>query len=171
MTEDDFMFEDEQPDNALNDLFKDWTGDSIPVDGEEQEVTVVGVFEHRILEEDHQSESVVVVRDDNERTVLIVIGRFEAAAISVALEGRATDRPLPHDLLNNIITKLGGTVTRVLIDDLCNGTFYAKVSIQANKSEIVVDSRPSDAIALALRTKSPVFMAEHILRSVGFKVQ
>jgi bifunctional DNase/RNase len=169
VTEDEFKFGDDLPDDFLNNPFGDRPEDSVPEDGEEHEVSVAGVYEHRVRDEDHQSEFVVLVRDNKQRTVLIVIGRFEAMAISLALEGHSADRPLTHDLLNNVINKLGGVVSRILIDDLWNGTYYAKVTILAKGTEFVIDSRPSDAIALALRAKSPIYMAEHILRAVGLK--
>lgn len=169
MTEDEFKFGDDLPDDFLNNPFGDRPDDSVPEDGEEHEVTVAGVYEHLIREEDHQSEFVVLVRDNNQRSVPIIIGRFEAFAIILAVDGRSADRPLTHDLLNNVINKLGGLVSRILIDDMWNGTYYAKVTILAKGTEFVIDSRPSDAIALALRAKSPIYMAEHILRAVGLK--
>lgn len=166
MTEDDFNF-DEDPDDFLKNPFGDRPDDGIPEEGEEKEITVLGVFEHPPQEEEPQQEFVVLVRDAQQRTVFIVIGRFEAMAISLALEGYNPDRPLTHDLLNNVINKLGGTVSRILIDDLWNGTYYAKITINVRGEDIIIDSRPSDAIALALRCKAPMFMAEHILKTVG----
>ena len=162
MTEDEFKFGDDQPDDFLDNSYG-----MNPEDNEEKEVRVVGVYEHKVSEEDHQSEYVVLVRDKKERTVLIVIGRFEAMAISLVLEGHTADRPLTHDLLNNVITKLGGKIERILIDDLWNSTYYAKISIATDGKQVEIDSRPSDAIALALRAKAPIFMAEHVLQTAG----
>ena len=169
MTEDDFKFNSEDPDDFLKNPFEDDSDSDVPEDGEEKEVTVVGVFAHRPQEDEPQQEYVVLVRDSVQRTVVIVIGHFEAMAISLALEGHNPDRPATHDLLNNVISKLGGIIKRILIDDLWNGTYYAKITIEVNGSELLIDSRPSDAIALALRSKSPIFMAESILRTVGMR--
>lgn len=163
MSEDEFKFDDNQSDDFLNNPF-----DGNP-DDEEKEIRVLGVYEQRMYEESQQSEYVILVRDQKERTVPIVIGRSEAMAISIALEGHSADRPLTHDLLNNVISKLGGKVERILIDDLWNSTYYAKISITADNRQLEIDSRPSDAIALALRAKAPIFMAEHVLESAGLK--
>ena len=99
--------------------------------------------------------------------MLIWIGRFEALAISLALEGASADRPLTHDLLNNIVNKMDGTVERILIDDLWNNTYYAKITIAHNGKTIEIDSRPSDAIALSLRAKAPIFMIESVLEKAA----
>jgi uncharacterized protein len=137
------------------------------VDEREALVTVAGVYEHRAGPEDSAPDFVVLVRDETGRTVVIVIGRFEAMAISLALEGQSADRPLTHDLLNSIIQRMGGTVERILIDDLWNGTYYAKISVNSGRALLSVDSRPSDAIALALRAKAPIFMLESVLEKAS----
>ncbi|MCX6344440.1 MAG: bifunctional nuclease family protein [Armatimonadetes bacterium] len=93
----------------------------------------------------------------------------EAMAISLALEGAAADRPITHDLLLNAINKLGGTVEHILIDDLWNNTYYAKVSVASNGKIIDIDSRPSDAIALSLRAKAPIYMIEGVLEKAAVK--
>jgi hypothetical protein len=103
------------------------------------------------------------------RAVPIWIGRFEAMAISLALEGTTADRPLPYDMFHNIINKMGGTVDRILIDDLWNKTYYAKISISYDSKSLDADSRPSDAIALALRAKAPIYMAEAVLEKAAVK--
>ncbi len=136
-------------------------------DEREALVTVAGVYEHRASPEDPAPDFLVLVRDELGRTVVIVIGRFEAMAISLALEGQNADRPLTHDLLNSIIQRMGGTVERILIDDLWNGTYYAKISVNSGKALLTVDSRPSDAIALALRAKAPIFMLESVLEKAS----
>lgn len=128
-----------------------------------KEVTVAGVYEHRDQANSQPVAFFVLLRDALGRSVVIWIGRFEAASISLALEGATADRPLPHDLLNSIIGRMGGTIEQILIDDLWNNTYYAKISIVADSKTIDIDSRPSDAIALALRAKSPIYMAESVL--------
>lgn len=160
----DFGFEDEeQPEGPPWD---ETGGGERPMhdgsDMEIKEVHVVGVYEH-VEQGNGAPTTFVLLRDANERSVLIVIGKFEAMAISLALEGHSADRPLPYDLLNNIVQKIGGTVERIVIDDLWNLTYYAKVSINFDGKVLDVDSRPSDAIALGLRAKAPIFMAESVL--------
>lgn len=168
MAEDDFKFDNEDPEDFLNNPLGDGS-DGDPENDVEKEVSVVGVFEHRPVEDEPMQEFVVLVRDNQRRTVVIVIGRFEAVAISLALEGVNPDRPLTHDLLNNVIERLGGKINHILIDDLWNGTYYAKITIETGKNEVIVDSRPSDAIALALRSKAPIYMKEKILFSAGMQ--
>jgi bifunctional DNase/RNase len=104
---------------------------------------------------------------DGVRKLPILIGPFEAAAISFALNDEQPDRPLTHDLLRNMVERLGGEVTQVLIDDMWSGTFYAKVFVRHQREDIMFDARPSDAIALAVRTGAPVFVAEGILEHHG----
>ena len=98
---------------------------------------------------------------------MIWIGKFEAYAISLALEGASADRPITHDLLNNVVNKMGGNVERILIDDLWNDTYYAKVTIAYDSKSLDIDSRPSDAIALGLRAKAPMYMVEGVLEKAS----
>jgi hypothetical protein len=157
--------EEEKPD----DLLKNPLGDEdAPKEGDEdlgeKEVSVAGVFEQHDQEGAQPSAYVVLLRDVQGRSVPIWIGRFEAMAISLALEGTTADRPLPYDMFNNVIAKMGGHIDRILIDDLWNNTYYAKISISMDGKSVDVDSRPSDAIAMSLRAKSPIFIAESVLR-------
>ncbi|HAY14996.1 MAG TPA: bifunctional nuclease family protein [Fimbriimonadaceae bacterium] len=108
-----------------------------------------------------------VMLSDGVRKLPILIGPFEAAAISFALNDEQPDRPLTHDLLRNMVERLGGEVTQVLIDDMWSGTFYAKVFVRHQREDVMFDARPSDAIALAVRTGAPVFVAEGILEHHG----
>lgn len=141
---------------------------------EEREVEVVGLYEHR-REGAGRPEAFVRLRDAHDsrgRSVFILIGQYEAYAIAIALEGVAGSnegppRPLTHDLLKTIMDKLGGRVEKILIDDLWNDTYYAKISITVDGKAVQVDSRPSDAIALALRAKAPIFMAEWVLEQAA----
>ena len=156
---------EERPD----DLFKnplDEGADAEQNQGE-REVTVAGVFEQQDKGDAQPSAYVVLLRDSMHRSVPIWIGRFEAIAISLALEGSTADRPLPYDMIGNVITKMGGTVERILIDDLWNNTYYAKISIAYDGRTLDIDSRPSDAIALGLRVKSPIYMAESVLQKAA----
>ena len=107
---------------------------------------------------------VVILRDAEDKNFLpIWVGVFEANAIALQLEGITTPRPLTHDLLKETISLLGAVVDRVVITRLHENTFYAEIHLIAGGRPVVVDSRPSDAIALALRTSSPVFVEEEVL--------
>jgi bifunctional DNase/RNase len=105
----------------------------------------------------------VQLQDDEGRDLTISIGPFEAMAISLVLEGTTLDRPMTHDLLKMAIERMGGSVDRVLIDDLWNATYYAKLYIKTKTAEFEVDSRPSDAIALAVRFGCPIYVLDSIL--------
>ena len=107
---------------------------------------------------------VVVLRElDGERFLPIWIGPFEADAITIELQGVEVARPLTHDLLKSMITLLGAEVQRVMINDLNNDTFYARIVLDVDGDDIEVDSRPSDAIALAVRCSVPLLVADHVM--------
>jgi bifunctional DNase/RNase len=133
--------------------------------GRELEVRVTGVYER--IEHGQPRALLVQVRDNYGRTVPIVIGPFEAHAIVSALNDETPPRPMTHDLTRNILTRLGVSIDRVVIDDLWQGTFYAKIYLLHGDEEIEIDSRPSDAIALALRFRAPIYMAESVLEAEG----
>jgi len=136
-----------------------------PRDLDEKEVKVMGVYEH--LEQGMEPAAFVLLRDNRGRQVLIWIGRYEAYAISLALEGATPDRPMTHDLMKNLVDRLGGKMERIVIDDLWHETYYAKISVASNSHVVDIDSRPSDAIALALRAKAPIFVAESVLQQAA----
>ncbi len=170
MLADDFEFESEFPpdDNEFRNPFDE----GIPPaneDLDEKEVKVAGVFEQRDQTGLQPSAFVVLLRDAQGRAVPIWIGRFEAMAISLALEGTTADRPLPYDMFYNVITRMGATIDRILIDDLWNNTYYAKITISYDRKTLDADSRPSDAIALALRAKAPIYVAEAVLQKAGVR--
>ncbi|MEA2572178.1 MAG: uncharacterized protein QOI24_4179 [Acidobacteriota bacterium] len=112
---------------------------------------------------------IVVLKDDAEKFFLpIWVGIFEANAIALQLENVSTPRPMTHDLLRNFISELDARVTRVVINDLRDSTFFAQIRIIVNEGEtndrtLELDARPSDAIALALRTAAPIFVAQSVL--------
>jgi len=110
---------------------------------------------------------IVLKEKKGEKTLPIWIGLFEAQAIALALENVKPPRPLTHDLAKLLIEKLEGKVDRVVISDLVNNTFYARILIRRNGENLQVDSRPSDAIALALRLKVPIFIDEAVLNKVA----
>lgn len=111
---------------------------------------------------------VVILKDiDEERYLPIWIGPFEAEAITLELKQVELARPLTHDLLKSVITKMGGKVSHVLVDDLRDDTFYARIVLDNNGHRLEVDSRPSDAIALAVRTNAPIFVADSVMEQAG----
>lgn len=107
---------------------------------------------------------VVILRDSGDKSFLpIWVGVFEANAIALQLEGIKTPRPMTHDLLRETIGSLGATLERVVITKLEESTYFAELHLAVGERFIVVDSRPSDAIALALRTAAPLFVEESVL--------
>ena len=101
------------------------------------------------------------------RVLPIYIGGPEAAAIAYALEGVESPRPLTHDLLKTVLGELGATLVKVTVTDLVEHTFYAELDLQVGDRHHLVSSRPSDAIALAVRTGTPIFAAEKVLDEAG----
>ncbi|MCD6574367.1 bifunctional nuclease family protein [Candidatus Aerophobetes bacterium] len=110
---------------------------------------------------------IVLKEKEGDKTLPIWIGLFEAQSIALAMENIKPPRPLTHDLAKSLIEKLKGKVDRVVINDLRHNTFYAKIMIRQNGEDIQVDSRPSDAIALALRLGVPIFIEEEVLDKVA----
>ena len=100
---------------------------------------------------------------DGNRFLPIWIGHPEAAAILMKLQGAQTPRPMTHDLLNDMLEQLEAKCERVSVTELRDNTFYASITISVNGSEIEIDSRPSDAIALAVRCSAPIFAAEEVI--------
>lgn len=108
---------------------------------------------------------IVLLRDEEQSEMLpIWVGKPEASAISFALEGVTAPRPMTHDLMKSILDAVHAKVISVVISDLKDNTYYAKVHLSYGDSEYAIDSRPSDAIALALRTQAPIFANEDVLR-------
>ena len=129
-----------------------------PAAGGPQEVSVVGVFsdprgQHGVLLESKR---------DKQRRFLMVIGAAEATAIAVPLEHITPPRPLTHDLFLTLFGKLQVALSKVVITDLRNNTYYATLYLTVGGSPMELDSRPSDAIALAIRAKAPVFAEERV---------
>src|SRR5215218_5685820 len=100
---------------------------------------------------------------DGNRFLPIWIGHPEAAAILMKLQNAATPRPMTHDLVTDILGELGARVIQVAVTELRENTFYAQVTVQQDGSEYEVDSRPSDAIALAVRAEAPIFVADDVI--------
>ena len=107
---------------------------------------------------------IVVLKDEEDKFFLpIWVGIFEANAIALQLENVSTPRPMTHDLLRNMIAELDGQVTRIVINDLRDSTFFAQIRVTSGQRTLELDARPSDAIALALRTEAPIFVAQSVL--------
>ncbi len=109
----------------------------------------------------------ILKETDGEATLPIWIGLLEATAIASELEKVAFSRPMTHDLLRNLIALLGSRVERVEVVDLKENTFYALIHLMGPQGAMSVDSRPSDAIALALRSEAPIFVARRVLERAG----
>jgi bifunctional DNase/RNase len=115
---------------------------------------------------------VVILKDMKvDRYLFIWIANAEAYAIAMELQGTTAPRPLTHDLLKSVITELGGTMTNIMISDLVDDIFYARLVIDANGRHVEVDSRPSDAIALAVRAKVPIYVSESVLERAGVTLE
>ena len=110
---------------------------------------------------------VMLKEKDSVRYLPIWIGHFEADAIAIPMQNVAVTRPLTHDLLRAAIDTLGAKLEHVLIHDLAEETFYAKIVLTQDGKSLEVDARPSDAIALAIRAKIPIFVEEKVLASAG----
>lgn len=106
---------------------------------------------------------------DGDRRLPIIIGAFEAQAIALEMEGVAPPRPMTHDLIKNIIDQFGATLSEVYINDMVDGTFYAKLAFDSHGFEL--DARPSDAIALAVRSNAPIYVSSDILDETGLVPQ
>ena len=114
---------------------------------------------------------VVILKErESDRYLPIWIGPAEADAISVRLQEVSVARPLTHDLLQSVIDALGAKVIHILVHDLSNDTFFAKIFIEAAGQNMEIDSRPSDAIALAVRVKVPIFAEEAVLEKAGVRL-
>ena len=107
---------------------------------------------------------IVILRDrDGQRVLPIWVGIFEANAIALQIENVTTPRPMTHDLLRNVIHDLNATVQKIVVCDLQENTFYALIYLAMNGDTLTIDARPSDAIALALRTRAPIFVEDTVI--------
>ncbi len=120
-----------------------------------------------IISETSDQQFIFLKEVDGPRVLPILIGSAEALAIDHRLKGTPFPRPQTHQLLCNVIEQLGGKLERIVISDLQDHTFFARLIIRQNGRSIEVDSRPSDAIALGVANQVPIFVAEHVLDEVG----
>ncbi len=168
----------------FKDLFGDWSpdeGDALPDEGYPsqerssrnvpvREVSITNVVEEIYYPAGHaqgraESQMWVQMRDSRGREFKIVMLRELGVSILAAIRGETPDRPASHDLMKNVIEKMGGNVERIVIDDLWRETYYAKIHIRLNHELLEVDARPSDAIAVGLRFRVPIFAAEAVLEA------
>jgi len=113
---------------------------------------------------------VILKEKESDRYLPIWIGPAEADAIAVRLQEVAVARPLTHDLLRTIIDSLGATVAYILVSDLANDTFFARIALDVDGKSLEIDSRPSDAIALAVRAQVPIYAEESVLEKAGVRL-
>jgi bifunctional DNase/RNase len=127
----------------------------------EKEVKVRG-----LLVDPTTNSPIVLLKDVGSEAMLpIWVGPYEANSIASEIEKISPQRPMTHDLLRNVINQMGGTVRRVIVTDLRDNTFYAVIEIMTAERVVFMDSRPSDAIALALRVDCPIFIREEVLEA------
>lgn len=118
-----------------------------------------------------QQRVVILKATKQERYLLIWIANAEAYAIAVELQGTTSPRPLTHDLLKNVISQLGARIVSIVISDLIDDIFHARIVLDVAGRHVEVDSRPSDAIALAVRAKTPIFVEESVLDRAGVALE
>ena len=130
---------------------------------QEREVKVLNIFQY----EEKSEYTFVLLQDGRGRKLPIWIGPEQAQAIYIALRKEQYDfhRPLTHDLLKNIVEKLGGRIERLTIDDMWQDTFYARLVLNVGDRAVDIDCRPSDGIAVALRAQAPIYVSEEVLDS------
>jgi len=111
---------------------------------------------------------VVILKDDvHNRWLPIVVGSSEAQAIALQMENIIPPRPLTHDLMKSLLDSIEARISRVVVSDLRENTYYAVIGIKLDGQHVEVDARPSDAIALALRTQAPIFVSEEVMRKAS----
>jgi bifunctional DNase/RNase len=116
-----------------------------------------------------QNRIVVLREEGGDRFIPIWIGPFEADAITLQLQGMEVPRPLTHDLLKNVIESLGAEVLHIVISGLEKNTYYARIVLDVDGDTVEIDSRPSDAIALSVRTSSPIYVADEVMQQAGMQ--
>jgi uncharacterized protein len=131
------------------------------------ELELVGVR----VELPHNQPIVLLKEQSGERFLPIWIGAVEATAIAFALQGVVTARPMTHDLMRDLLGSLQVSVDRIVVTELREGTFYAEIQMTADGESVVVSSRPSDAIALAVRATAPIFADESVLAEAGIEIE
>jgi len=122
----------------------------------------------RIIINETSDQQIIVLRERHgQRSFPIVIGIVEIFAIDRRLKGIKPPRPMTHDLLDDVIEHLGANIEKIVINDLRNHTFYAKIYLSSNSQTVKIDSRPSDAIALGVASNAPIYVAEHVFEKTS----
>ncbi|MHC4571480.1 MAG: bifunctional nuclease family protein [Planctomycetota bacterium] len=122
----------------------------------------------RIIINETSDQQIIVLKERHgQRSFPIVIGIAEIFAIDRRLKGIKPPRPMTHDLLDSVIENLGGKIEKIVINDLRNHTFYAKIHLSLNGGTVEVDSRPSDAIALGAASNIPIYVADHVFEKTS----
>ena len=131
---------------------------------------IVQVELRKIIIDERRQDQIIVLKEKNgERQFPIVIGFLEASSIQMKLAGLEAPRPMTHDLLISVIEGLGGKMEKLVIDKLVNNTFHAKLEIKMPDGQVkVIDTRPSDGIALTVRSNAPIFADEEVLKKATF---
>ncbi len=133
---------------------------------------LVAVRVDRVTLDTSTNRFVVILKDDvHNRWLPIVVGSNEAQAIALQLEKISPPRPLTHDLIKNILDSIKAFVTRIVVNDLRENTYYAAITVKTNGTVKEVDARPSDAIALALRVQAPIFVEESVMKRAAILEQ
>jgi len=122
----------------------------------------------RIIINETSDQQIIVLKERHgQRSFPIVIGIAEIFAIDRRLKGIKPPRPMTHDLLDDVIENLGANIEKIVISDLRNHTFYAKIYLSSNGQTVKIDSRPSDAIALGVASNAPIYVAEHVFEKTS----
>ena len=122
----------------------------------------------RIIINETSDQQIIVLKERHgQRSFPIVIGIVEIFAIDRRLKGIKPPRPMTHDLLNDVIENLGANIEKIVISDLRNHTFYAKIYLSSDGQTVKIDSRPSDAIALGVASNAPIYVAEHVFEKTS----
>ena len=131
---------------------------------------MVSVSLYKIIMHENKHDQIIILKEnDGQRQLPIIIGVAEAAAIKMKVSNIRPPRPLTHDLLKNILDQMGACIERVIINKLEGNTFYAQLFLRAADGNVInIDARPSDSIALALRTQAPIFVEEEVFRKLQF---
>ncbi|MEE8402753.1 MAG: bifunctional nuclease family protein [Candidatus Hydrothermarchaeaceae archaeon] len=131
-----------------------------------QKVKVVGVY-MASAPEGSTPTPIVLLENKDEKVLPIYIGASEAFSIQTALEGMSYPRPLTHDLLVSMLEGLNSKIAKIIIDDLDDGVFFARIIVTRNGDEFEFDARPSDGMAIAVRTKSPIFVSKKVMEQAS----
>jgi bifunctional DNase/RNase len=123
------------------------------------------------IEPTNHAPFVLLKNEEQKMALFIGIGIFEATQISMKLEHQQPPRPMTHDLLKSVLDGLGAKVSKVFVNKLAQDTFFAQITLEMNGAVVEIDSRPSDAIALALRVEVPIYVAEEVLDQAGVRVK